>query len=224
MIKLPFTPKAVIFDMDGIITDTMGYHYDAWKKAFKAYGIDVDYYDIYLREGQKGIQTAIEMLKENNLDPVDKKPEDILTLKEEIFKKISKPRLMKGADKLVKDLKNAGYILALVTGTSRDELNKILPDDIIACFDFSVSGDEVSCGKPHPEPFTTALNKLSLKPEEAVVLENAPFGIISARQAGLFVIAVTTYLPEKHLKKADIILKSLEEADKLLLNQQLDKA
>jgi beta-phosphoglucomutase len=217
MKTLPFKPTAVIFDMDGVITDTMGFHYKAWKKALNAYGIKAGYCDIYLREGQKGLDTALEMMQEQKINPLPDKAQEILKLKEDIFKKISHPRLMKGAAELLTDLKKEGYKMALVTGTARREVGHILPPDLLKLFDYTLTGDEVKAGKPDPEPYVKALEVLKLAPQEAVVIENAPFGIASAKGAGIYCIAVCTYLEEKHLKEADLILKNLSEVDIVLL-------
>jgi len=69
--------------MDGVITDTMGFHFKAWKKALSAYGIKAGYCDIYLREGQKGLDTALEMMQEQNIDSSLDKAQEILQLKED---------------------------------------------------------------------------------------------------------------------------------------------
>jgi beta-phosphoglucomutase len=221
--KLPFRPKAVIFDMDGVITDTMGFHFEAWKKTLSDYGIKASYCDIYLREGQKGVETAMEMMQEQGMDASLEKSNKILSDKEAMFKEISEPRLMKGAESLITDLKDAGYILALVTGTARGEVKKILPHKLLKAFDYTVTGDEVSTGKPHPEPYQKALKTLNLKPSEAVVIENAPFGIRSAKKAGIYCIAVCTYLDKKHLQEADLILDDLAEADRILLQMHRNR-
>jgi beta-phosphoglucomutase len=214
---LPFRPQAVIFDMDGVITDTMGFHFKAWKKALSAYGLKAGYCDIYLREGQKGLDTALEMMQEQHQEVSEDKAHEILRLKEDIFKKISRPRLMKGSPKLLADLKKEGYKLALVTGTARREVGHILPDELLELFDFTLTGNEVKSGKPDPEPYLKALDALKLPAKETVVIENAPFGITSAKGAGIYCIAVCTYLEAEYLKKADLILKNLQEVDKVLL-------
>lgn len=218
--RLPFCPKGIIFDMDGVITDTMSYHFKAWQEALGVFGIKVNYYDIYLKEGQKGIETAIELMAENNFKPSIDKAKEILELKEKIFKQIAKPKLIKGSKKLVKDLKKHNFKLALVTGTARDEVKYILPDDLFSLFDINITSDEVKIGKPNPEPYLKALDALKLKSTECIVLENAPFGIKSAKAAGLYCIAITTYLSPDYLKEADIVLKSLGEVDKFICSSR----
>jgi beta-phosphoglucomutase family hydrolase len=206
--------KAIILDMDGVITDTMSYHFDAWKQIFSKAGIEVTCYDIYEREGQAGLDTLREIYKKyrRNLSPQEAR--DILRRKERLFKKLAQPRLIRGARAFLRRCKRSKFLIALVTGTSRQEAEKILPEDIYAMFDVIVAGDEVKKGKPHPEPFLKALEALRLSSSQAVVIENAPLGIKAARRANLFCIALKTYLPESYLSQADIIISSFADLDK----------
>jgi beta-phosphoglucomutase len=103
-----------------------------------------------------------------------------------------------------------------VTGTSRHEVHRILPEPIYNLFDGVVTGNDVRRGKPHPEPYLLALKKVQLRPEEAMVIENAPFGIRSAKSAGLVCIALETSLPRRYLAKADFIFSSFRELRKKL--------
>jgi len=101
--------------------------------------------------------------------------------------------------------------LALVTGTSRHELYQILPTSLRDLFSVIVTGSDVKHGKPHPEPYLKSLKGLKIKASAAVVIENAPFGIRSAKQAGLKCIALETSLPKKYLSEADAIFPSIKE-------------
>jgi beta-phosphoglucomutase len=199
---------AVIFDMDGVIADTMTYHMRAWRMIFARYGIRVSKNDIYKREGQKGINSVEEIFGEYG------RPFDltgghrILLEKEELFKSIVKKRFIAGSRAFIKALKKRGFKLALVTGTARHEVHRILPDQIFNLFDVVVCGSDVQNGKPHPEPYLTALRKLSIKARDAVVIENAPFGIRSAKSAGIRCLAIETSLPREFLKEADAIFHS----------------
>jgi len=74
-----------------------------------------------------------------------------------------------------------------------------------------VTGDMISHGKPHPEPYLKACRLLKVHPSECLVVENAPFGIESAKRAGLYTVALTTSLPAGYLSGADHIVDCLEE-------------
>lgn len=212
--KFVFKVRAVVFDMDGVITDTMSYHMRAWRKVLASHGLSVMKNDIYRREGQKGINSLEEIFKDY------RKPFDlnlgkkILLEKEELFKTIVKKRFIAGSRSFLKDLKRRGFKLALVTGTARHEVHKTLPEEIYDLFDAVVCGCDVRNGKPHPEPYLTALKKLKLKPAQAVVIENAPFGIQSSKAAGMRCLGLETSLPKEFLKQADAVFESFANIKK----------
>jgi len=208
--------KAVIFDMDGVITNTMPYHFDAWFKVLNDAGIKINCYDVYEREGQPGVNTIKELSRERKMKISDKEARAILLKKEKLFKRIVKTRFIKGSRPFLRKLKKRKIIMGLVTGTSRHEMKRILPKYLRQMFNVTVTGDEVRKGKPHPEPFLKALSILGLKSKDVAVIENAPFGIESAKRAGLFCIALETSLPKKYLRRADIILKSFKDLEKMV--------
>lgn len=203
----------VIFDMDGVITDTMPYHFDAWACVFLKAGIKVNCYDIYCREGQDGLSTVKEIFREHDRQFSLPQAKQLLSQKEDLFKRIVRPRFIKGSRRFIKYLKLQGFKLALVTGTSRHEAKKILPDELYRLFDVTITASEIKKAKPNPEPFLRALKSLKISPCQAVVIENAPFGIEAAKRAGLFCIALQTSLPKGYLSKADIIFKSFAELE-----------
>ncbi len=211
MSRIPLTVKAIIFDMDGVITNTMPDHYKAWKKIFAQQGVIMTKEDVYCREGQKGIQSVTEILFIHGKTVPRSQAEVLLEQKEKIFKEIVRQRFICGARQFLRDLHRRSFRLALVTGTSRHELLRILPESLLNLFEVTITGNDVRHGKPHPEPFQRALQRLGLKAQEAVVLENAPFGIQSAKAAGLRTLAIETSLPKKYLHQADMIFPSIKE-------------
>lgn len=210
--------KAVIFDMDGVITHTMPYHYRAWQIVLKEEGIVVNYESIYKQEGQPGLEFTEQILysKYRNSE-LRLKAKEILSKKEDVFKKLVKQRFVVGSRNFVKELHRKDFRLGLVTGTARHELHKILPDNIYKLFHAVVTGNDVKRGKPHPEPFEKSLSMLKLKPHEAVVIENAPFGICSAKQAGIQCLALETSLSRKFLKEADHVFANIQELRERIL-------
>ncbi len=200
--------KAVIFDMDGVITDTMPCHFNAWKTIFANSGVHVTHEDIYKREGQKGIESVREIFGEKGVPFTSELAKGLLKDKEELFKNIFKLKFIQGSRSFIKSLSRRGYRLALVTGTSRHEAERLLPRELWNCFEVTVCGCDVQNGKPHPEPYLRALKMLKIKSSEALVIENAPFGIASAKAAGLKCMALETSLPKKYLKQADKVFSS----------------
>ena len=203
--------KAVIFDMDGVITNTMPDHYKAWHKVMLDEGISVTHHDIYSREGQRGYWSVFELFEKYGRKTTTHHAKELLLKKEKLFKKIVKQRFIVGSRKLLKDLARDGFELALVTGTAHHEAKKILPKSLYSLFSVIITGDMCHHGKPHPEPYLKAIKALKIKKTQGIVIENAPFGIQSAKDAGLKCIALETSLPRKYLKKADYIFHTVKE-------------
>ena len=208
---MKISAKAVIFDMDGVIVDSMPYHYIAWYEALRPLGVRVNCFDVYSKEGEKWEKSMKEFLLRSNVRPTKKLMRKMFIERGRIFRKYFKRYVFAGAREILKCLKNDGYGLALVTGTGAKEIKKILPNNIQRIFDFIVPGDSVRKGKPFPDPYLKAAKLLKLPPSQCVVVENAPYGIESAKRAGMFCIAVTTSLPKEYLKKADVIVNTLND-------------
>ena len=206
--------RLVIFDMDGVITDTMPEHFDAWRATLAKAGIKVSRYDIYEREGQNGLTSVRELFKKYRV-PFDLAgAKRILAEKEELFKRLAKKKFVKGSRPFIRLLKRRRYLLALVTGTSRHEVHRVMPPGLLSLFDAVVTGNDVKRGKPYPEPFLKALGSLGIRAAEAAVIENAPFGIRAAKSAGLYCIALETSLPRKYLAQADAVYGSFSQVVK----------
>ena len=208
---------AILFDMDGVITDSMPFHFQAWEQAFSSVGVAVSQEDIYVREGEKGEVTALEILGVRGIpNPNNNEVLALLRKKEEIFRQIAMTRLFPGVVELLEDLRKRENSLALVTGTSRKEAEKLLPIGFLDRFDVVVTGDIVLRGKPHPDPYLKAVRELEADSQKCVVIENSPNGIRSAKGAGLYCIALTTSLTRERLGEADRVVDSLAEAREAL--------
>jgi beta-phosphoglucomutase len=203
--------KAVIFDLDGVITNTMPDHFRAWSRVFREAGLHVTRLDIYRREGQPGRQSVKEIFADYNLPFDPARADMMLERKEALFKEIVRGRFINGARSFLKEMKRRGFRLALVTGTARHEMMKVLPERVRAFFEAMVTGNDVKHGKPHPEPYLKALKALNISPYDALVIENAPFGIRSAKQARIECVALATSLPEAYLREADGIFKTYRD-------------
>ena len=215
--------QAFLFDMDGVITDSMPYHYEAWRRTFEGFGISVSREEILKREGEQGLVTLETILSREGLQLPPEEKKKALEDKEAVFRSLACPTLFPGAEAIVKALREQGKRLALVTGTSRQEAETNLPPSLISCFDVLISGDMVTKGKPHPEPYLTALQRLHASAEDSLVIENAPYGIQSAKGAGLQCIAVTTSLPAEYLHEADKTVQNLEELRSLLFGSHTEE-
>ncbi len=218
MKRLKFKPKAVIFDMDGVIVDSMPYHFLAWYEVLRTLGIRVSCFDVYSREGERWDRTLKYFLKRGGIEPTKETLNRIFSRRQALFKKDYRGVVFKGAEELLVCLKNKGYPLGLVTGTPTRELRAILPKRIRSLFDCVVAGDTVKRGKPSPDPYLKAARILSVRPSACVVVENAPLGVESAKRAGMFCVALTTSLPHQYHKRADIIADRLEDVSGIIDN------
>lgn len=195
--------------MDGVLLDSMGYHVQAWQRTFKPLGLDISSYEVYSREGEDWRKTTRDFLKRAGQRPTPSLVNKFFSKRSRIFKEVFKPRIFKGARYLLVSLKRKGLKLGLVTATPGEDVEKMLPPSITGLFDVMVCGGDTKKGKPHPEPYRQALKRLRLRPEQAMVVENAPYGITSSRLAGISSIAVASSLPRRYLKGADRMVDSL---------------
>lgn len=110
----------------------------------------------------------------------------IVNLKKKIFKEIENITLIDGAKELLEDLNKTSCIKAIVSGASRKEDQYIIEKKIGSRnFDLIITGDDVIKGKPNPQPFTTALKKTNLDRKDVLIVENSPFGVVSAYHADI---------------------------------------
>ncbi|HEX7627836.1 MAG TPA: HAD family phosphatase [Candidatus Methanoperedens sp.] len=197
--------KAVIFDMDGVLVDSMPYHADAWAIVFANVGIKIKRDDIYKIEGSNHIGIIRLVFEKAGRIPG---PEDFLKLaeeKQEIFSKINKVTVFEGIYELIDILKNK-YALAVVSGSDKEVVNELIGRFFPDTFSVLVTGNDVTEGKPSPEPYLKAVEMLKVRKDECIVIENAPMGVESAKRAGLYCIAIPTYVEPELLKNADIVL------------------
>ncbi len=216
MKKLKVRPKAVIFDLDGVIVDSMPYHFIAWYEALRPWGVRISCFEVYAQEGERWQETLKGLLKRNRIKPERKVLEAIFAARQKIFKRYFKRFIFRGAYELLRDLKKQGFLLGLVTGSPMEEVRKILPAGVLKLFAATVAGNQVKKGKPHPEPYLKAAAGLGLAPRDCLVIENAPFGITPARQAGMPCIAVSTSLPKEYLAGADFTIENLGQIQGLI--------
>jgi len=197
--------KAVIFDMDGVLVDSMPYHADAWVSVFKDVGINIKREDIYDKEGSNYTGIINLVFKKAGRTP---DPADFVRLsqkKQEIFSKINKVRVFDGIYECINSLRNK-CLLAVASGSDREVVIELIERFFPKTFTAIVSGNDVKEGKPNPEPYLKVVEMLKVNKDECIVIENAPLGVESAKRAGLYCIAIPTYVEPELLKSADMVL------------------
>lgn len=216
--------EAVLFDMDGVVLDSMPWHVKAWQEAFREFGLVVPEEALYLHEGAIEAETSRKIFEDQGVSPTEELFRKVLRRQRELFRQKYWPFVKPFPEipDLLSDLRREGRRLALVTSSHREILEEILPHSLRELFHFILTGDQVRRRKPHPEPYLLACERLSAPRETTLAVENAPAGIKSAKGAGLFCVALTTTLPPKHLKEADLILSSHRDLYRFLKNGRKD--
>lgn len=204
-------PFAALFDMDGVIVDSMPYHFISWYEALRPLGVRVGCLYVYEKEGERWEKTLSELLSGTGRKLTPALFRRVFRAKQRIFRAYFRPFIFNGARELLVSLKGHGAALALVTSTPAREVRLILPRDIYALFDTVVSGDMVKRGKPYPDPYREAAAALGVAPKDCFVVENAALGIRSAKSAGMFCCALTTSLPRPYLKGSDVVVEGLAQ-------------
>lgn len=211
--------KAVFFDMDGVIYDSMGHHAEAWSKAFQSCGFHFPPEEVYMNEGRTGIGTIQLLYRERlNREATIQEIELIYARKTEVFENLNPIYPLKGIFDFMQRIHNSGISIWVVTGSQQDGLLLKLCDDFhgLVTVDKIVSGKEAIHGKPHPEPYLKALERSGFVSKEVVVIENAPLGIESAKAANIFTIAVNTGILSDSIlwnSGADRVFKDISQVD-----------
>ena len=212
-----FAPKAVMFDMDGVIYNSMPNHAKSWHKAMKSIGIEMPSDDAYTYEGMRGVET-IQLLfkKQRNEDISTEKASEHYKIKSDEFNKCPKAELMNGIILLMEKIKASRLKILVVTGSAKHTLIIYLSHDLNLLVEENmiVTALDVKHGKPNPEPYLKGLQKAGVKPWEAIIVENAPLGIRAGVAAKVFTIAVNTGpLPDSALlnEGANILFHSIRE-------------
>lgn len=213
-----FDLKAVLFDMDGVLYDSMKWHARSWKDTMDEFDINSTPEEFYLYEGMVGHNTINYLMqREKGREATPQEKETIYKRKTELFSEYNDGGLIPYAYELVKKVNDGGLACVLVTGSGQSTLINKLDSNFHGMFkkERMVTAFDVKHGKPHPEPYLMGLEKGGrLKPNQAVVVENAPRGVEAAVAAGIFTIAVNTGpMPDKVLADAgaNIVLPSMEE-------------
>lgn len=211
-----FTPKAVLFDMDGVLFDSMPNHARSWAKVCTEFGLHMTEQEAYMHEGRTGNAT-INILTQRywNRDATPEEVERIYQEKCRLFNACPEAPKMPGAFEVLTKVKEAGMTIVVVTGSGQKSLLDRLEHNYPGFFhpDLIVSSKDVKHGKPNPEPYLMGLAKAGINPNEAIVVENAPLGVRAAVAARIFTIAVNTGpLPESALlnEGANMLFPSMQ--------------
>ena len=208
--------RAVLFDMDGVLYDSMPSHAKAWHRAMAHFGYDLPEQEAYMHEGRTGASTInIVSRRQRGVEESEERIQEIYRVKSQFFNEYPPAEPMPGALELLRKLQARGLKILIVTGSGQtsllDRLNHHFPG--VFCRELMVTAFDVKHGKPAPEPYLMGLQKGGLRAEECVVVENAPLGVRAAKAAGIFTVAVNTGpLPDSALadEGADLLFPSMQ--------------
>lgn len=206
--------KAVIFDMDGLMIDSERVTYNEYVKKLEQlgrYDFTEELYRNCLGKNKQGIcQVFIDHYGEDF--PMTEVWDDVHVWIDESLRQYVPKK--KGLVELLEYLKANNYKTIVATSSGRTRVDEILKNaDLTKYFDDTICGDEVTHGKPHPEIFLTACQKLDVKPDEALVLEDSEAGILAAYDGHIDVICVPDmkYPEPQFVEKVTKIVDSLDE-------------
>jgi len=205
---------AVVFDMDGVLIDSLPAHWESIRRIVEQEGLRVQPLDIYLREGMGTANVLRELSAERGWGLSDERVEEMALRRRALFFELYQHRVFPEVPRILAWLKQAGYALAVVSGAAQESMDRCLREYQVSAeagalgqwFTVSVSGQTLARGKPFPDPYLKALEALGVEGRQALAVEDARAGIASAKAAGCRVAGLETTLPNPYLREADWVL------------------
>lgn len=208
------TNRALLFDFDGVLIQSIEDHHRSWNAVFTDFGVSIGWDEFASLEGQSLFWISERLCLNHGI--AREHAEVIALRKNDIYKKTAQIRFYPGALELLDELKTI-FRLALVTGAHRDRFDHSVDVIFKSKFQTIVTADDVTTKKPSPEPYVKAAKNIDVPVEDCIVVENAPFGIESARRAGMRCIALRTTLSDTFLSDADWIVDDITQIRSLVV-------
>lgn len=205
--------EAFLFDLDGVIIDSSEFHKKSWMVLMSSNGINFSEEDFKRTFGKRNE----EILKEYFPNLPEREIKRMSYEKEELYRKFAKCNIkpIDGSIEIIKFIKEKGFKLALVSSTPRENIDFIFKElNLGEIFNTVVSGTDIKVGKPNPECYLVAAQKLDIKPQKCYVVEDSEHGLQAGKSAGSKCIGITT--THKELKNADIVIKNFKEMKEFL--------
>lgn len=189
-------PQVVLFDMDGVLYDSMPNHGVAWQRAMKEFGIHFTPEDSYATEGARGVDTIRKYAKAQlGKELSEEEAQQMYDVKAAYFHEMPEAKVFDGVIDLMQKIKASGLKIGIVTGSAQLPLIERVTRD----FGEFVSKDQITTaydvkrGKPNPDPYLMGLQKAgNYLPEEGIVVENAPLGVHAGVAAGCYTVAINS--------------------------------
>jgi beta-phosphoglucomutase len=214
--------EGIIFDLDGVITDTAIHHYHSWKKIAAGFGLELSH---AMNEQLKGVSRKESLDKIAGWANVSLTEQEKVQLLEEknthylqLIAGLSATDILPGITDFLEGMKSQG-LRAAVGSSSKNAIFILEKLHLLNDFQEIVDGNMVKNTKPDPEVFLNAAQLLGLTPQQCVVIEDAPAGVIAGKRAGMKVVGIGS---PRMLPEANICLDTLEDVSVRSLLKQLD--
>jgi beta-phosphoglucomutase len=220
---------AVIFDFDGVITDSEILHYRAFNHILAGYGAKItkqDYYKTYL--GLSDADCYKLLVEQGRLKADPAQIDNLVQEKKKVFEKLasSEGRIIEGVHDFLNLLKHHNIPMAICSGALLSEIELILDEaNLRDFFEVIVSAEQVKRGKPNPDGFLLVLKRLNrsrkrpILAQQCVVIEDSHWGITAAAGAGMHIVAVTNTYGAEQLSQAEKIVDRLNELTLISLEE-----
>jgi len=215
--------KAIIFDLDGTLVDSLPYHHESWRIFFKNNNLEEHDFSEVLKEYKGGgtleLMTSVfgDMYTK---DELKKMTDD----KEIIFRDIYKSKIypIEGLKQFLDNLKKNNILLSIGSNAIRKNVLMTIEElSITNYFSSIICGDEVSRGKPDPEMFVKTLSNLNVSRDECIIFEDSIEGVKAAKNAHIKVIGVTSSQSSEKLKSVGAF-KTIDDYTKISLDNILN--
>lgn len=194
--KTGVSPKVVLFDMDGVLYDSMPNHGVAWQRAMKEFGIHFTLEDSYATEGARGVDTIRKYAKAQlGKELSEEEAQQMYDVKARYFHEMPEAKVFDGVIDLMQKIKASGLKIGIVTGSAQLPLIERVTRDFgeFVTKDQITTAYDVKRGKPNPDPYLMGLKKAgNYLPEEGIVVENAPLGVHAGVAAGCYTVAINS--------------------------------
>ena len=204
--------KGVIFDLDGVIVSTVHLHFNAWKKMFAEYGKKFDFEDYKEKvDGIPRMSGARAILTDSS----DEELEQAAAKKQGYFVKLLEKEgveVYESTLNLIKQLKQNNIKVAVISSSKNclPILKKVGIDNL---FEVIITGHDIKKGKPDPQVFLLAAQKIGLEPKRCIVFEDAVLGVEAAKRGNFSCVGVDRYHNPSRLAKADLVVNDLSEVN-----------
>jgi len=204
--------KGAIFDLDGVLVNTVPLHFKAWQKMFKEYGKDFTFRDYKEKvDGIPRMDGARAILTHLSGDALRAAG----TRKQSYYLELIKTEgitVHQTSVDLIKALKGKNVKIAVIS-SSRNCHFILEKTNILWLIDTEINGNDITKGKPDPQIFLMAMERLGLSAPECIVFEDAVLGVEAAKRASIVTVGIDRHKDPERLNKADVIVQDLAEVD-----------